>query len=182
MIVKARIYLSLFALLLPAALSAPPCMAEEAPEQIIAGIPVVEDGGLMIVAGQKIRLWGIDALDTDQHCWQGGTAWDCGRQATDALRHLVEGRMIDCHFRAKAEDDIPLAQCFKQKHHHKGDIARHLVRHGWAMNGAENAYPNAETKAKEENLGIWSSRFQTAEDWREGVQRFVGDKTDSEEK
>ena len=36
-------------------------------------------------------------------------------------------------------------------------------------------YYQLEQAAQENKRGIWSSKFQTAQDWRDGIQRYVGE-------
>lgn len=162
------------------ALSAP---AETAPaqeaEESIGGVPVIQEANLIIVGGHIVSLWGIDALAPDQKCWQGDAAWDCGQQATIFLRHFVEGWAIGCTVKEKPKDSPLLVRCYRQKDgENEKDIGETLVRLGWALNNpaAEGSpYAEAEAEAKEQKRGVWGSRFQTAKDWEEGVQRFMGD-------
>jgi len=166
----------LFCLSLSPALAEP----EETRPEIISGIPVVQESGTLVINGKKIALWGISPLAPDQQCWQGETAWCCGEQAITVLRHIVEGRMVECVVQAKPEDGPILAQCYRRRgrHHRKRDIAAQLVRHGWATDQSESssgAYLAAEEEARYEKRGIWDSRFQTAQDWKDGIQRFVGE-------
>ncbi|MDD5587371.1 MAG: hypothetical protein PHY92_10545, partial [Alphaproteobacteria bacterium] len=56
------------------------------------------------------------------------------------------------------------------------------VKRGWALNQdeeSEGLYAPDQDEAHFKRHGIWTSRFQTPEDWRDGVQRFVdhGEKT-----
>lgn len=165
-----------------------PCVAlAEPPEALtekLSGVPIVEESGLLILNGQKVSLWGIDTLAPDQKCWQGETSWDCGAQATIALRHFVEERMVECEIVQKPENAPFVARCYRYKGPHKIDVAGHLVARGWAIDKGEvsaGAYAAAEETAQVEKRGIWDSRFQTPQDWREGVQRFVGEGTPTAE-
>ncbi len=145
-------------------------------EETIAGIPVVQNSGLIIVNGQDISLWGISALAPDQQCWQVETSWDCGQQATTALRHFLEGKRIECHVRHRPKNAPVIAQCFVTDEAGKKDVGDYLVRSGWAINDpalSGDLYEANETLAQNEKSGIWSSRFQTAQDWEDGIQRFV---------
>ncbi len=147
--------------------------------ETINGVPVVEEPGLMIVNGQKVSLWGIDSLASDQQCWQGETSWDCGQQAMMALRHFIDGRMVECDILQPAHEGVPATgRCYRYKGSNRIDIGGHLVARGWAMDKGEvsaGLYAAAEEAAQADRRGIWDSRFQTPKDWREGVQRFVGE-------
>jgi endonuclease YncB( thermonuclease family) len=167
-------------LLLPL-LAAPACAAEQEQDMIV-GVPFVQENGLLTINGQKIALWGIDMLAPDQQCWQGDMSWCCGEHAMSALKHYVENRTVECVIRRKAVEGAPaLAQCFRLKGPNRQDIARHLILRGWTVERPQISggyYFEDEQKAQTGKYGIWSSRFQTAQDWKEGIQRFVGEEAD----
>ena len=56
----------------------------------------VTDGDTLTVAGQRIRLFGIDAPESKRVCVAGGQRWRCGRFATRALREHIAGRPVVC--------------------------------------------------------------------------------------
>jgi endonuclease YncB( thermonuclease family) len=58
--------------------------------------PYVVDGDTFDLAGERIRLWGIDAPEDDQLCQRNGRPWRCGDDATAALEALVEGHEPAC--------------------------------------------------------------------------------------
>ncbi len=47
----------------------------------ITGKPRVIDGDTIEIAGQRIRLHGIDAPEADQTCVARNQQWPCGRNA-----------------------------------------------------------------------------------------------------
>jgi endonuclease YncB( thermonuclease family) len=57
----------------------------------------VIDGDSLEVAGEDIRLIGIDAPEGRQLCQRDGLEWACGDDATAALRELVAGAEVRCH-------------------------------------------------------------------------------------
>jgi len=150
--------------------------------QTLVGVPLVENDGVLSINGQKIALWGVDFLAPDQQCWQGDMAWACGEQAITALKHYLENKTVECVVKQSAVDDAPLlALCSRFKGPKRQDIAEHMILKGWAMERASTSggyYFEAEAFAQKGRYGIWSSRFQTAQDWRGGVQRFVGEDED----
>jgi endonuclease YncB( thermonuclease family) len=56
----------------------------------------VIDGDSLEVAGEDIRLWGIDAVEGNQICQRNGHAWRCGDDATLALQTLVDQGEVAC--------------------------------------------------------------------------------------
>ena len=65
----------------------------------ITGKACVVDGDTLEVAGERIRLFGIDAPEMKQTCeWPGKTV-PCGRLATTALMDLTAGSEITCKIR-----------------------------------------------------------------------------------
>lgn len=171
---------------LPVPIETPPsgCPAEEEEKkegekkETLTGTAVVQESNLMIVGGRIVSLWGISALAPDQQCWQGDAAWGCGQQATFFLRHFLEGWPLSCEIREKPENAPALVTCSRQREETKEDVAAALVRLGWALADTKTEgapYAEEEAKARTEKRGIWGSRFQTAEDWEEGVQRFIGE-------
>jgi hypothetical protein len=55
----------------------------------------VFDGDTLRIAGQRIRLYGIDAPELDQTCADG---WPAGQEARRALAGIVTTRPLDCRY------------------------------------------------------------------------------------
>ncbi len=55
----------------------------------ITGQPRVIDGDTIEIAGQRIRLHGIDAPESRQLCRRDGERWRCGKDATSALKAFL---------------------------------------------------------------------------------------------
>ena len=58
----------------------------------ITGQPRVIDGDTIEVAGQRVRLHGIDAPESRQLCRKDGKPWRCGKDATSALKAFLGSR------------------------------------------------------------------------------------------
>ena len=83
-----RLILVLLALLLVPA----PATATNA----ITGKPRVIDGDTIEVAGERIRLHGIDAPESKQKCTAEGKEWACGQEATFALARFIGTHWVTC--------------------------------------------------------------------------------------
>ena len=63
---------------------------------IVGGPTRVVDGDTLIVAGQRVRLQGIDAPERQQTCRRAGTRYPCGAEATQALRRRIGRGTVVC--------------------------------------------------------------------------------------
>ncbi len=142
----------------------------------IEGIPAVLPSGNIMVGGHKVTLWGIDALANDQKCWHDDRAWNCGEQALISLKHYVNGFDVRCYIKSDEDSAVPAAQCFRMTGDKPEDIAGYMVDHGWARDKndmSDSLYADDEDEALQSRRGIWTSRFQTAEDWKNGIPNYV---------
>ena len=65
--------------------------------EALAGRAKVVDGDSLQVAGERIRLFGIDAPEARQQCQSvAGRPYGCGRDATRALEAAIGGRSVSC--------------------------------------------------------------------------------------
>jgi endonuclease YncB( thermonuclease family) len=60
------------------------------------------DGDTIEIHGQRIRLFGIDAPESQQLCQAGDKPYRCGQQAALALSDHVGGRPVACEQRDAA--------------------------------------------------------------------------------
>jgi endonuclease YncB( thermonuclease family) len=67
----------------------------------IIGLAEAIDGDTLRIHGQRVRLWGIDALEHDQTCDDPSTTttqtkWLGGIEATAFLAKLVDNKTVRC--------------------------------------------------------------------------------------
>ena len=68
----------------------------------LSGIARVLDGDTIAINERRIRLYGIDAPETDQACLDAkGERWNCGIAARDGLSSHVAGRIVTCEVLGK---------------------------------------------------------------------------------
>jgi len=134
---------------------------------VLAGpVERVSDGDTLVVAGQRIRLVGLDAPEWDQTCRTAtGEAWACGAAATDRLRALTRRYSVECRPQGRDRYQRLLATCSRGA----DDIAEQMVRDGLAV--ADGRYGAAEREARSAHRGIWQGSFDTPSAWRAGAGR-----------
>lgn len=139
-------------------------LAHPSQAQIVSGEAIAADGDSLVVGGKRVRLFGIDAPELAQSCTKQGTAWNCGEQARDNLAELVKGQTVYCQGQGVDQHARLVAVCSA------GSIELNdaMVAFGWALAYREfsDAYVPAETRAKANGLGIWSSQFQIPAEYR----------------
>lgn len=131
----------------------------------VSGRAVVIDGDTLDVAGERIRLEGIDAPESDQTCSGGwfGT-WKCGRASADHLRWLTGGRRVDCLSTGRDKYGRVLGLCTADGR----DINAEMVRtgHAWAFVRYSTRYQIIEADARKARAGIWKGDAEPAWEFR----------------
>ena len=144
----------------------------------LSGRTSVIDGDSIEVAGQEIRLHGIDAPEFKQTCIAGGQSWRCGRQATRALARKISGRKVVCAQRSRDHYGRVVAVCRRGRE----DINAWLVAQGWALayRRHSTAYVEEEAAARAARRGIWRGEFVPPWEWRHKQSPEVTEKKHTE--
>jgi endonuclease YncB( thermonuclease family) len=133
---------------------------------LLSGRATVVDGDSLEIAGERVRLEGIDAPEASQTCGGGwlGT-WSCGRAATAQLRWLVGGRRVDCEAAGRDKYGRVLGWCTADGR----DINAEMVRtgHAWAFVRYSTRYRAVEAEARRAKVGIWKGEAEPAWVYRE---------------
>jgi endonuclease YncB( thermonuclease family) len=129
-------------------------------ERAVEGVPVVNDGDSLTLAGERIRLVGIDAPEYDQSCERNGGAYPCGRQARAALVALVKRGPVECRGWQRDKYNRLLAECSAAG----VNLNKAQVAAGWAV--AYGDYGREEGEARAAGAGIWAGKFERPQDWR----------------
>lgn len=134
-------------------------------EAPIEGQAIVVDGDTLEVAGQRLRLQGIDAPEMAQTCKRaGGEDWACGIEAQQALVALIGGKPVACDRKGLDKYGRVLAICFAGEE----DINGWMVENGyaWAFVRYSGEYVAAEASARDNRAGIWQAQNVPAWDFR----------------
>jgi endonuclease YncB( thermonuclease family) len=132
----------------------------------ISGNAKVIDGDTIEVEGERIRLFGIDAPESQQYCEAGGGEYPCGTMATAWLVERTLGKQVRCEGLQRDRYDRLLAVCFSGQQ----NLNEGLVLSGWALAFQRYAkdFVSTEQAARTERRGMWSGRFVAPWDWRRG--------------
>lgn len=126
----------------------------------------VVDGDTIDIAGQRIRLSGLDAPEWNQTCrTAAGGDWQCGAEASRRMRELTRGRTLTCRPEGHDRYRRLLATCRDGS----TDIAEAVVADGLATT---SRYAATEALARKARRGLWQGSFDTPADWR---RREAGD-------
>ena len=130
----------------------------------LAGTASVIDGDTIEIHGQRIRLFGIDAPESDQMCNANGQRYRCGQKAALALADFI-GRQI-AHRDQRDTDQYgrAVAICSVAGQ----DLGGWLVSHGHALayRRYSQRYVATEKAAAAARQGIWAGKFQPPWEWR----------------
>ncbi len=132
-----------------------------------ARIVSVDGDSLRGADGADYRLYGIDAPELKQTCFElGGKEWNCGRAAKVAQTKLIKGGDVACEVQGKDRYGRAVAKCSA---HGVPDLSEAMVLKGYAIDLGRRtgyAYAGAESEARAENRGIWRGTFQRPSEWR----------------
>lgn len=141
---------------------------------VVRGQARVIDGDTLDVAGERVRLEGIDAPEIKQSCPKAdrpnGT-WPAGRIAALALERWVRDREVACRQIGRDGFGRMIGRC----HADGRDLNAAMVRHGlaWAFLKYSQTFAADERAARSAALGVWSSSCKPAWEYRANRWREV---------
>lgn len=132
--------------------------------EILSGAARVVDGDTLRLAGERVRLIGIDAPEMRQRCRLNGKDWKCGVAARDALVAFIGASTVRCEPNGRDRYRRVLAVCFVGG----VDMARWMVRRGLALAYRRYSmkYVPAEDEARRARRGLWAGEFESPWVWR----------------
>lgn len=132
----------------------------------MTGRASVIDGDTLEIRGERIRLWGIDAPESDQICSIAGKAYRCGQQAALALDELAGGKTVSCQEKYTDKFNRTVAECFVSEI----NINAAMVRTGQAVAASRYSrdFLDEQNTAKATKAGLWAGKFQMPWNYRHG--------------
>lgn len=131
----------------------------------VSGAAIVIDGDTIEIAGEHVRLEGIDAPETAQTCRDAnGADWNCGYDAARALAKLTGGSDVSCDRTGTDKYGRTLAICYANGL----EINAEMVRSGMARAFVKYSvlYLNEEQAAAQAGRGIWQGPSEAPWDFR----------------
>lgn len=150
----------IFAAILVAHIATPAATAKQ-----LTGLATIVDGDTLEVSGERIRLFGVDAPETDQVCLGNtGKLYDCGVSAREFVKTLTHGSTVTCIGDERDRYKRLLAICNVGN----DDLNAKLVEAGWALAYVQysKSYISAEASARSRSAGLWAGAFFAPWDWR----------------
>ena len=137
---------------------------------MLEGAATVIDGDTIEIAGNRIRLHGIDALEGKQRCRRAdGATWACGRDAARALRGMIAGGRVSCSVRGRDQYGRAVGTCYANG----ADLNGRMVRQGHALayRHYSRRYVGEENSARTARAGIHSGEYEPPRNWRRRNKR-----------
>ncbi len=116
--------------------------------QLLEGFTTITDGDTITVAGQTVRLHGIDSPEDEQPCRHRGRTHDCGAATTKMLEQIIgPEQWVRCERLDRDRYGLIIGRCFT---HGGTDIGAQQVRMSAAF-----AFIRYNRRARARGPGSW---------------------------
>ncbi len=141
-----------------------------------SGNTFVLDGDSLKVGGKEVRLFGLDAPEYNQTCFNvEKKKYLCGQISREFLINLAGGKEVECVYAEKDKYDRFLSKCFVSNGSETILINEEIVKNGMAViynfTESDEKMDELEAEAKKKKLGIWQGAFQLPKDYRKANPR-----------
>jgi endonuclease YncB( thermonuclease family) len=124
-----------------------------------AGQASIIDGDTLEIHGTRIRLWGIDAPESNQLCRsEDSLQYRCGARAANDLDAYIAKRPVNCLPISPDRYGRTVATCSVGG----VDLGDWLVRNGYALDWlqySKGRYNGAEREAEHRGRGLWAGSY-----------------------
>ena len=125
------------------------------------------DGDSLKVAGNEVRLFGIDAPEYNQKCLNADNIeYSCGSLAKKYASDLVKNKEVNCYYHIKDFYNRYLAKCYIDG----VEINKELLKNGMAIiysyQESDGEAKALEKQARDAKIGIWQGAFENPKDYR----------------
>ena len=138
------------------------------PLPVLIGRAHVIDGDSLSVAGEQVRLFGIDAPELDQQCRDAaGRTYACGRAVTDALRERIGNSRVRCELQPERDRyGRAIGVCYGNA----TELNAWMAAQGFALAlpHVSRRYTGEEAAARAARRGLWRGAFVRPGAWRNG--------------
>lgn len=140
-----------------------PALAEE-PADLISGPARVIDADILIVAGQRVILWGLDAPERAQTCNLDGKTWGCYDTAKRTLEALAGRGEVQC---ALTGEPDPFGRRYGVCTFGAEDLNAEMILQGMALAFSEQTpdYEPQQLDAITKGVGLWQPGVVFEEPW-----------------
>ena len=131
-----------------------------------AGNLSLKDGDSFVLNGEEIRLWGIDAPEYKQSCFnERALPYLCGQEALNMLAEIIGENTMHCTTKSTDRYGRKVSKCDIGGH----DIGAMMVRSGHAIDYkyfSDGYYSSEQRYAKARKLGLWRGKCMSPRTWR----------------
>ncbi|EFJ41433.1 hypothetical protein VOLCADRAFT_107713 [Volvox carteri f. nagariensis] len=141
---------------------------------VIEGPARVVDGDTLVINGERIRLYGVDAPESAQQCSDArGASYPCGLVSKDALAKKVGSSPVACDVKNTDMYGRNVSVCNLKSVTGAEELNSWLVSNGYAVAYREYSkeYVPLEDAAHTAGKGVWQGQFQVPSEWRKANKR-----------
>lgn len=146
-------------------------LSNETNQQIVIIHPIIVDGDTIKTPEHRIRLWGIDAPELAQKCYNNQIEIECGKLSKERLTVIVGQEPLSCAVIDIDRFKRKVARCSNAS----GDIGELMVCQGWALEYEDYSnghYKKCQDKARKSRNGLWALSFTNPWEWRKGTKNY----------
>lgn len=138
-----------------------PALAQE----VVSGPVKAVDADIIMVNGQRVILYGVDAPERSQFCFIGNKKWGCWDEAMKVLGTILAPGTASCTLMEGKPD--PFGRRYGVCQVDGKDVGAELIRSGMALAFLEQAddYSSVEAEAKTAEVGLWQKGATFDDPW-----------------